>query len=189
MSKNDDNSDEALFKSYYEHVKPLQTKKRHITESKPTTADTEQHSIRRQLASEHQYVDQNPLSHEVHRYVGPHDIIGFKQPGVQDGVYRKLRLGKYGYSAKLDLHKKQVEQARHQVYQFIKQSHNLGRRTVLITHGKGDPSGEGKSIVKSHCIEWLKQLPEVLAFHSCQPPDGGAGSVYVMIKKNKVLDR
>ena len=32
------------------------------------------------------------------------DVMGFKQPGVQEGVYKKLRTGRYEIEAKLDLH-------------------------------------------------------------------------------------
>ena len=33
-------------------------------------------------------------------------FLEYKKDGVQDGVFRKLRLGKYPITAKLDLHRR-----------------------------------------------------------------------------------
>lgn len=179
----DSTDDEALLKSYYDNVKPIKAKKRAIDTARSAISET-QVSERRRLATEHQNIDVNPLTYQIHEFVGPHDIISFKQSGVQDGVYRKLRLGKYPRVAKLDLHRKTVDDARSFVYNFISKAYKNNQRCVMITHGKGGQFDE-KSVIKSHCNVWLRQLSTVLAFHSCQPPDGGAGAVYVLIKKNK----
>ncbi|HET8706021.1 MAG TPA: Smr/MutS family protein, partial [Pseudomonadales bacterium] len=37
-------------------------------------------------------------------------------------------------------------------------------------------------ILKSSVNHWLRQLPQVLAFCSAQPKDGGLGAVYVLVK-------
>ena len=39
-------------------------------------------------------------------------------------------------------------------------------------------------MLKSYVNKWLPNLPEVMAFHSAQQHHGGAGAVYVLLKKN-----
>ncbi|MFT1644394.1 Smr/MutS family protein, partial [Vibrio cholerae] len=68
----------------------------------------------------------------------PHDMLEYKRDGVQDGVYRKLRLGKYPIQARLDLHRKTLKEARSEVIQFIRQSMAMDIRTLLIVHGRGE---------------------------------------------------
>lgn len=113
----------------------------------------------------------------------PDDIIEYKKSGVQDGVFKKLRLGKYPIQAKLDLHRKSLTQARDEVVHFLKQSLRLEARTLLLVHGKGHNSNP-PALMKSYVAFWLKQIDEVLCAHSAQPFHGGSGAVYVMLKKN-----
>ncbi|EXJ09223.1 Smr domain protein [Nitrincola nitratireducens] len=40
-------------------------------------------------------------------------------------------------------------------------------------------------MIKSCVNDWLQQIPQVLAFTSAQPKDGGTGAVYVLLKRNK----
>ena len=51
---------------------------------------------------------------------------------------------------------------------------------VKIVHGKGS-----EAILKTCINGWLRQLPEVLAFCSAPPKDGGNGAVLVLLKKPK----
>ncbi|GAM77864.1 hypothetical protein JCM19241_4528 [Vibrio ishigakensis] len=113
----------------------------------------------------------------------PDDIIEYKKSGVQDGVFKKLRLGKYPIQAKLDLHRKSLTQARDEVVHFLKQSLRMEARTLLLVHGKGHNSNP-PALIKSYVAFWLKQIDEVLCAHSAQPFHGGSGAVYVMLKKN-----
>ncbi|GAM70935.1 hypothetical protein JCM19236_1102 [Vibrio sp. JCM 19236] len=113
----------------------------------------------------------------------PDDIIEYKKSGVQDGVFKKLRLGKYPIQAKLDLHRKSLTQARDEVVHFLKQSLRMEARTLLLVHGKGHNSNP-PALMKSYVAFWLMQIDEVLCAHSAQPFHGGSGAVYVMLKKN-----
>ncbi len=72
--------------------------------------------------------------------VKPDDIIEFKRDGVQEGVYRKLRLGKYPLQAKLDLHRRTLKEARDEVIKFLQQCMRMDIRTVIIVHGRGERS-------------------------------------------------
>lgn len=141
---------------------------------------------RRKAAQEHrgERVDANFLTLGEVPNVGPYDLLDWKKDGVQDGVYRKLRLGKYEVEARLDLHRKSVAQARVEMFRFLQTALNHGMRTLLISHGKGDKSDTpGK--LKSYVAQWLLQIPQVIAFHTAQPRHGGYGAVYVLLQKSE----
>ena len=131
------------------------------------------------------YLD-DPLGGHVVSLVAPHDPIAFRHAGIQNGVFHKLRLGKYDIDARLDLHQLTVDEARKEVFGFLKEAQEYDLRTVLIMHGKGDrnPDPAKKAVLKNHTAYWLKQLDSVLAFHSAQPRDGGTGAVYVLLRKS-----
>ena len=114
--------------------------------------------------------------------VGPHDLVGLKKDGVQEGVYRKLRLGKYEPQTRLDLHRVTLKDARLQVMAFLQDAHRHGLRTVLVTHGKGYHSVTPGRL-KSYVLHWLEEWDLVLAYHSARPWHGGAGATYVLLRK------
>ena len=128
--------------------------------------------------------DNNPLTMpEDVPQVGPHDVIGRRKNGVQEGVYRKLRLGKYEVQDRLDLHRVKLREAREQVHAFLESAAQRGLRTILITHGKGFHSPTPARL-KSYVIHWLEESALALAYHSAQPAHGGAGATYVMVRKS-----
>lgn len=116
--------------------------------------------------------------------IKPEHIIEFKRNGVQEGVYRKLRLGKYPIQAKLDLHRRTLKQARDEVVIFLKQCIRMDIRTVLIVHGRGERSNPPAQM-KSYLAQWLEQIKEVQCVHSAQQFHGGTGAVYVLLKKSQ----
>ena len=126
----------------------------------------------------------NVLTTEYVEPVEPHDPIAFKRDGVQEGVYRKLRLGKYDIHAVLDLHRKTLKEAHKEVFEFITDAMAHGLRTVMILHGKG-VQGNPPAFLKSYVNKWLPQMDEVLAFHSAQKHQGGVGAVYILLRKSE----
>ncbi|MGC1511084.1 DNA endonuclease SmrA [Ketobacter sp.] len=183
MEHNDDN----LFQSEMEGVKPLQRAQDRISlrqRQRGSQSPTDAQLARREAAAQELQGDENLLTSEYVEMVGPHDILDYKRSGVQEGVYRKLRLGKYTVDAVLDLHRKTVEQARQEVFEFIRECTRHGVRTVMILHGKGDRS-DPPALLKSYVNKWLPDLPQVMAFHSAQRQHGGAGALYVLLKKNE----
>lgn len=173
--------DDDLFEQEMAGVKPIpQTR---IIEPPRSTTPTEAQLARREAAVADTRLDPNHLSTEYVEMVDPHDVLEYKANGVQEGVYRKLRLGKYSSEAALDLHRKTLQQARQEVFDFIRDSYRFGLRTVMILHGKGERSNP-PALLKSYVNKWLPSMPEVMAFHSAQKQDGGAGAMYVLLKKN-----
>lgn len=163
--------------------------KRHIPihkglETRPQQNSGPEFEVKRQAAVTETRADPNFLDTEHVEPVGPHDPLQWKKAGVQEGVYRKLRLGKYDIEASLDLHRLTVAQARQEVFKFIHECQSRQLRAVIITHGKGDRS-DIPARIKSYVNHWLQQLPQVLAFHSAQQRHGGVGAVYVLIQKSE----
>jgi DNA-nicking Smr family endonuclease len=128
--------------------------------------------------------EENYLSTSQVKEIGPYDVASFKRDGIQEGVFRKLRLGKYDCDARLDLHRMTVEQSRKAIYDFIQECMEYQLRTVLLLHGKGDKNADKKAILKSYAAHWLAEIPEVMAFHSAQPQHGGTGAMYVLLRKS-----
>lgn len=164
-------------------VKPLNIKPR-AELKRAVSADEKAQALRRTLAEQEVKKTLDPLAGEPVEMLAPLDLMSFVRPGVQKGVFRTLRLGKYPIDARLDLHKLNAEQARRDVYQFIKDCLAHEVRTALITHGKGE--GRDSSALLKSCVNfWLPQMSEVLAFHTAQKQHGSYGATYVLLKKSE----
>jgi DNA-nicking Smr family endonuclease len=118
-------------------------------------------------------------------------VLSFQRPGVQNGVFRKLKQGRYEAQSRLDLHRMTAETARKEIFEFITESYQYGLRSVLIVHGKGESKTDlaRSSILKGCVDQWLRDLEPVLAFHSAQPRDGGTGAAYVLLRKSEEKKR
>lgn len=142
---------------------------------------------RQQAATEkvEQVEAMNPLSDYHVPQVHPGESLGYRRPGIQESVYRKLRLGRLEIDARLDLHGMTIEVARQKLLAFIAECIEHDIRTVLVMPGKGDRNVEAPAKLKSYFVHWLPQLDDVLAYHSAQPRDGGSGAFYLLLKKNR----
>ena len=176
-------SDEDIFLQEMADVKPLTVTTR--VELKKSVPSGDIHARRKAATTEPVQLDANPLQSSEVEKVGPHDIIGYKKPGIQDGVFRKLRLGKYATEARLDLHRKTVEEARQDVFRFIKDCIENDIRSVIIMPGKGDRNMKDPAILKSYLVHWLHHLDDVQAFHTAQRHHGGSGAFYVLVRKSE----
>ena len=115
--------------------------------------------------------------------VGPGDVLTFARPGVQRRMIERLRRGRCEIEADLDLHGRIVADAVAALSRFIEDARSRGLRCVRIVHGKGFGSSEGRPIMKAYVDRWLRNRPEVLAFCSALPPDGGTGALYVLLRR------
>lgn len=187
-------SDEIdLFLQEMQGVVPLKKSDR-ADISKDNEDDNLTAQERRRQATAEKMKDGNFLSEDYIEMLDAFYILDFKRNGVQNGVYRKLKLGKYPIEQRIDLHRMTVKRARQVVFDFIKQCQDSDLRCVLLVHGKGlnqklqeavAPSADDKAILKSYVNKWLQELPQVMAFHSAQPAHGGAGAVYVLLRKSE----
>lgn len=113
---------------------------------------------------------------------GPEDKLSFCKPGIQHKQFGKLKKGQLPPEAELDFHGMTANEAADSLGVFFSHCHQLNIRVVRVIHGKGQRSAEGIPILKNLLNQWLKNRPDVLAFCSATPKDGGAGAVYVLLK-------
>jgi DNA-nicking Smr family endonuclease len=176
-------TDDNLFMAAMTDVTPLKKQNDKVTGLSASNSN-ENAAARREAAQANDVTDPNNLTTEQVELVHPDDIISYKKDGVQQGVFKNLRLGKYDIHTVLNLHGKSVKEARLSIYNFILDSQKANLRSLLIQHGKGLKSQPHQAIIKSYINKWLPQLSPVLAFHSAQPQHGGTGAVYVLLKKS-----
>lgn len=149
-----------------------------------STGPTLAQLARRKAAEQEPEYDANYLSMEYVDLVKPDEVLAYKKDGVQDGVYRNLRLGKYQVDATLMLLGKTLVEARSALSQFVLDCHQRGIRTLLIHHGMGRDSKPHPAILRSYTFKWLQQIPQVLACHTALKPHGGYAATYVLLQKN-----
>ncbi|MCV2404059.1 DNA endonuclease SmrA [Marinomonas sp. C2222] len=179
----DEEDGASLFAQEVAGIKPLKTSEVYLSKKGPEVDFLARQKAALMVNEE----DRNHLSQDYVEKVQPNDVLAYKRSGVQDGVFKRLRQGKYGIEARLDLHRHTVAQAREQVYQFVDDCMRNDIRVAIIVHGKGDraPTPEEQATLKSFINKWLRDLDPVMAFHSAQKFHGGLGAVYVLYKKTE----
>lgn len=124
--------------------------------------------------------------------VGPFDIADTDEyiegiaPGLDRRLLIRLRRGDYAIQGHVDLHGLTRDEARLRVEQFLHESRLHSRRCVLIIHGRGLNSKDQIPILKESVRLWLTRgriSRSVLCFATARPTDGGAGAVYVLLRR------
>jgi DNA-nicking Smr family endonuclease len=106
--------------------------------------------------------------------------------GLDSKTINKLRAGQFSPEAHIDLHGLSAEAARDAMLVFFRSAYHKGLRTVLLVPGRGLNSPNGLGVLRIRVQEWLTQDPlkrVVLAFCTAQPRHGGAGALYVLLRK------
>lgn len=106
--------------------------------------------------------------------------------GLDPDLVRKLRRGEYSVQGHVDLHGLTREEARREVRRFLEESRRRGWRCVLLVHGRGLHSEEQVPVLKEALRSWLATARfgrHVLAFATARPQDGGAGALYVLLRR------
>jgi DNA-nicking Smr family endonuclease len=81
-----------------------------------------------------------------------------------------------------------AEEARVAVDRFLSGAHRAGQRCVLIVHGRGLNSKDQIPVLKHRLTTWLVRgawARLVLAFTSARACDGGAGALYVLLRRDR----
>jgi len=119
--------------------------------------------------------------------------------GLDKRTAERLRRGQLPLEARIDLHGQTQDEAHRALIAFIGASHAAGRRCVLVITGKGGPRGpkaeresimpeRERGILRRAVPRWLNEpdlRPLVLGFAQAQPPHGGAGALYVLLKRQR----
>ena len=107
--------------------------------------------------------------------------------GIDRANAERLKRGLHPIEARLDLHGKTQAEAHHALAAFIHNSSDAGRRCVLVITGRGfGPSGPG--VLKSAVPRWLEEVGlrgKILAIAPAQPRDGGAGALYLLLRRRR----
>ena len=114
------------------------------------------------------------------------EFIEGRAAGVSQDIVRKLRRGEFAVQGHVDLHGLTREEAKRNVEGFLRASRNGGKRCVLVVHGRGLHSKDQLPVLKDALRTWLQTArfsPHVLAFATARPADGGAGAVYVLLRR------
>jgi DNA-nicking Smr family endonuclease len=106
--------------------------------------------------------------------------------GLDHGVVRRLRKGDYAVQGHFDLHGMTKDEAKEAAELFLRNARSAGKRCVLLVHGRGLHSKDQVPVLKEALKRWLataRFAKHVLAFATARPQDGGAGAVYVLLRK------
>lgn len=127
--------------------------------------------------------EEYPFSDHLQQTVDATEKLFFARPSIAPKTLRALRRGSLTIETGLDLHGMNVDQARDALNDFLHHCVQQGFRCVHIIHGKGRLFNNEPPVLKNQVNNWLQQCPDVLAFSSAMPCDGGAGAVYVLLKR------
>ena len=106
-----------------------------------------------------------------------------RAPGVSRVQLVELRAGKLRPEDTLDLHGETVEVGRQQLHEFVVGAHRLGRRCVLVIHGKGTHSEHGAPLREAVIVELLGPLSGLIhALATAAPAHGGEGATYIALR-------
>ncbi len=182
---NDNNgSDDALLARAYADVKPLATTPREPL--KPERPNRELAKLRRARASTAPAADNITLgSLDEVTPTAAEARLEFQRPGLQLRQWQKLRQGKLPCGLGIDLHGLTRADALRATEQMIRRARTENVNCILLVHGKGYGSGATALTLKAEINHWLRRHEQVLAFCSALPADGGAGAMYVLIKRTR----
>jgi DNA-nicking Smr family endonuclease len=105
--------------------------------------------------------------------------------GIDRANAERLKRGRRPIEARLDLHGMTQAEAHQALSRFIAGSRAMGRRCVLVITGHGRFSG---GVLKQAVPRWLNEAElrrHLLAIAPAQPPHGGAGALYVLLRRSK----
>ena len=106
-------------------------------------------------------------------------------------AYRKMKGGKLPPEARIDLHGMTLAEAHPRLLRFIETSHARNLRLVLVITGKGRPgSDEGPipsrpGVLRRQVPHWLQPHPAVLQISQASRKHGGAGALYVYLRRRR----
>lgn len=170
-----DNNDLQLFQKEMQDVQPIENDR--VTHKVKINPVKKKQTVEQAKSNDKLFSTEHVPDCEV--------ILRFERPGLQKAFVKKFRQGKMQIEATLDLHGYTAEQARTALIDFMHLCKKEQLKVVCIVHGKGFGSSSKRPVIKPLINKWLQETNDVLAFSSAQPKDGGTGSVYVLLRKDK----
>lgn len=174
--KHSNSEAKSLFREAVSDVKPLAARSRHT--SIPTKKPAPRAPRKVVTAAQPEPLAYDPVDITTE----PGEELTFRRDSISLAVMRDLKRGNLQRREALDLHGMTSTEAQAALREFIGYARSNGFRCVRVVHGKGHGSGNRGAVLKTKVNHWLRQWPEVLAFCSARPAEGGTGAVYVLLK-------
>jgi DNA-nicking Smr family endonuclease len=108
-------------------------------------------------------------------------------PGIDKRQAERFRRGQLPIEGKIDLHGRTQEEAHDALLGFLQRAHQKAKRKVLVITGKGMTQSKS-GILKTNVPRWLNEPAFrriILAIAEARPEHGGAGALYVLLKRQK----
>lgn len=172
------------FASAVQDIRPMPQDKANIR-TKASIKKRSDRTYHRQQATIDTTSSTDGLSTESVDIVDSDQALLFSSQGIQLKLLKRLQKGHIPWEQGIDLHGLTIDQARDQLSDFIQICFHQHCYVALVVHGKAHSHTGSVPMLKSYCNDWLRQLPQVLAFSSAQAKDGGTGALYVLLRRKK----
>ena len=190
MADENDNTNDPNFKDEMQRlkIKPLNKTSKPISSDakNETKTSIKKKPVKIRARTANQFNQSNYYNiHEIAvlgKPVGAEEYLQFARHGISSSIIRQLKQGLFEIEAGIDLHRCTMDAANSMLINFIKNCITGQRRVARIIHGKAHRAEQSTPILKTYVYHWLKHCPDVLAFNSALPNDGGAGALYVLLK-------
>ena len=111
---------------------------------------------------------------------------------MDGSLAKRFKRENFKIEATLDLHGITEKEAFEKVCDFIKMAYNSGKRCVLIVTGKGldEELFSTRGVLRKSVPNWLSgsEISSlILAFKNPSEALGGAGALYILLRKNSAL--
>lgn len=112
--------------------------------------------------------------------------------GLDSSWERKLARGAIAPDVTIDLHGMGLDAAHTRLNAGIAQALAMGARVMLLIAGKPRPHdeqdarGNQRGVIRAKLLDWLAHSPHasrIAAVRPAQPRHGGAGAVYIILRK------
>jgi DNA-nicking Smr family endonuclease len=101
--------------------------------------------------------------------------------GVDRATAERLKRGRRAIEARLDLHGLTQDEAHRALDGFLARTQAADQRCILVITGRS-------GVLRAAVPRWLDEAPSrarVLAIAAAQPRDGGAGALYVLLRRRR----
>ena len=108
--------------------------------------------------------------------------------GLDPRIVKRLKKGEMSVQAHLDLHGLVRAEAKIELEKFLTGARSEGKRCVLVVHGRGLHSKDQLPVLKEAIRVWITMgriAQSVLAYCTAKQSDGGAGAIYVLLKRRE----
>ena len=108
--------------------------------------------------------------------------------GTDASTIRKLTRGQIRPEAVLDLHGHTLARGHAALHGFIARAQARGLRCVIVVTGRGAQDGPS---LRAEVPRWLNEpglRGMILGFSAAQPRDGGAGALYLLLKRARATE-